>query len=348
MAEANIQVAEEQFKCSVCLEIFEHPVTIPCGHSFCMKCIEKYWHICDQYRCPHCRQLFNQKPILGKNIILVEFVENFKKAKLNPRSYAGPGDVPCDFCTGRKKKAVKSCLTCLASYCEKHIESHSEVVAFKRHKLVNAIANLEQKLCAEHHRVLDGFCRNDKTCICWFCTDKEHKSHDTVSAETERIEIQLDVNREVVESEKIFDELIQPIVKIRDEVIGMIRDIEKKELTKSEEPTKKMEQEIAELKRRNADLKQLSETEDHIHFLQHIHSVIALPEAEDIPGFTVDKDISFGTVRKAAAELKGRIQDMCKGELAMITKAVNEVAVQQSLLPPEPMDRAELLNCKSF
>ncbi|MGH0171531.1 UNVERIFIED_CONTAM: hypothetical protein FKN15_061424 [Acipenser sinensis] len=299
MAEANIQVAEEQFKCSVCLDIFEHPVTIPCGHSFCMKCIKNYWHICDQYRCPHCRQLFNQKPVLGKNIILVEFVENFKKAKLNPRSYAGRGDVPCDFCTGRKIKAVKSCLTCLASYCKKHIKSHSEVAAFKRHKLVNAIANLEQKLCAEHHRVLDGFCRNDKTCICWFCTDKEHKSHDTVSAETERIEIQ----EQLGETQTEIQQRIQ----------------------------KRLGEQL-ELKK-NVELCKV---------------VIALPEAEDIPGFTVDKDISFRTVRKAVAELKGRIQDMGKGELAMITKAVNEVAVQQSLLPPEPMDRAELLNCKSF
>ncbi|MGH0173767.1 UNVERIFIED_CONTAM: hypothetical protein FKN15_066291 [Acipenser sinensis] len=121
--------------------------------------------------------------------MLAEVVEKLKKTGLNPppaQGYAGPGDVSCDFCTGRKFKAVKSCLTCLASYCETHVKPHYEGAAFKRHKLINAIGNLEQKLCAEHQKVLEVFCRTDQTCICWRCTDEEHKSHDTVSAEAER------------------------------------------------------------------------------------------------------------------------------------------------------------------
>ncbi|MGH0134102.1 UNVERIFIED_CONTAM: hypothetical protein FKN15_042638 [Acipenser sinensis] len=121
--------------------------------------------------------------------MLAEVVEKLKKTGINPppvQSYAGPGDVPCDFCTGRKFKAVKSCLTCLASYCETHVKPHYEGAAFKRHKLINAIGNLEQKLCAEHQKVLDIFCRTDQTCVCVLCTDEDHKSHDTVSAEKER------------------------------------------------------------------------------------------------------------------------------------------------------------------
>ncbi|MGH0172322.1 UNVERIFIED_CONTAM: hypothetical protein FKN15_067244 [Acipenser sinensis] len=125
----------------------------------------------------------------NRNTMLAEVVEKLKQTGLNPppaQSYAGPGDVPCDFCTGRKFKAVKSCLTCLASYCETHVKPHYEGAAFKRHKLINAIGNLQQKLCAEYQKVLEVFCRTDQTCICLLCSDQEHKSHDTVSAETER------------------------------------------------------------------------------------------------------------------------------------------------------------------
>ncbi|MGH0173765.1 UNVERIFIED_CONTAM: hypothetical protein FKN15_066289 [Acipenser sinensis] len=192
MAEANILVAHDKFSCSVCLEILKDPVTIPCGHSYCMGCIKNCWDQTDHtgvYSCPQCRDTFTPRTVLRRNTMLAEVVEKLKKTGLNPppaQSYAGPGDVPCDFCTGRKFKAVKSCLTCLASYCETHVKPHSEVTPLKRHKLINAIGNLEQKLCAEHQKVLDIFCRTDQTCICWLCTDKEHKSHDTVSAEAER------------------------------------------------------------------------------------------------------------------------------------------------------------------
>ncbi|MGH0152773.1 UNVERIFIED_CONTAM: hypothetical protein FKN15_039158 [Acipenser sinensis] len=191
MAEANILVAEQQLLCAVCLEILKDPVAISCGHSYCMECIKNCF---DQtkhrrfYRCPQCRKTFIRRPVLCRNTILAEIAGEFKKRKLNPppQSYAGPGDVPCDFCTGRKFKAGKSCLTCLASYCETHVKSHYEGAAFKRHKLVNVIENLEQKLCAEHQKVFDVFCRTDQAFICWLCADKDHKSHDTVSAETER------------------------------------------------------------------------------------------------------------------------------------------------------------------
>ncbi|XP_058872578.1 tripartite motif-containing protein 16-like [Acipenser ruthenus] len=372
--------SEDQFSCSVCLELLKDPVAIPCGHSYCMGCIKNCWDQTDHtgvYSCPQCRETFTPRPVLGRNTMLAEVVEKLKKTGLNPppaQSYAGPGDVPCDFCTGRKFKAVKSCLTCLASYCETHVKPHSEVTPLKRHKLVNAIGNLEQKLCAEHQKVLEVFCRTDQMCICVLCIVKDHKSHDTVSAEKERsvkqkqlgetqTEIQQRIQErlketeelkqaveslkrsaciEIKESEKIFTELIRSIKKIHTEVIELIGANKKAAVNQAEGRMKKLEQEIAELRRRNAELKQLSETEDHIHFLQNFQSLCAPPEAGDLPSVTVNTDISFGAVRKAVSELKDHIEDFCKGELVKITTTVNEVAVY-SLQAPEPRNRAEFL-----
>ncbi|XP_058872499.1 tripartite motif-containing protein 16-like [Acipenser ruthenus] len=372
--------SEDQFSCSACLELLKDPVTIPCGHSYCMGCIKNCWDQTDHtgvYSCPQCRETFTPRPVLRRNTMLAEVVEKLKKTGLNPppaQSYAGPGDVPCDFCTGRKFKAVKSCLTCLASYCETHVKPHSEVTPLKKHKLINAIGDLEQKLCAEHQKVLEGFCRTDQTCICWLCTEKEHKSHDTVSAETERTgkqkqlgETQTEIQQriqerlketdelkqaveslkrsaciEIKESEKIFTELIRSIEKIHTEVIELIGANEKAAVNQAEGRMKKLEQEIAELRRRNAELKQLSETEDHIHFLQNFQSLCAPPEAGDLPSVTVNTDISFGAVRKAVSELKDHIEDFCKGELVKITKTVNEVAVY-SLQAPQLRNTAEFL-----
>ncbi|XP_058872591.1 tripartite motif-containing protein 16-like [Acipenser ruthenus] len=372
--------SEEHFNCPVCLELLKDPVTIPCGHSYCMGCIKNCWDQTDHtgvYSCPQCRETFTPRPDLRRNTMLAEAVEKLKKTGLNPppaQSYAGPGDVPCDFCTGRKFKAVKSCLTCLASYCETHVKLHYEGAAFKRHKLINAIGDLEQKLCAEHQRLCEVFCRTDQTCICLLCSQNEHKSHDTVSAEAERTlkqkqlgETQTEIQQriqerlkeieelkqaveslkrsaciEIKESEKIFTELIRSIEKIHTEVIELIGANEKAAVNQAEGRMKKLEQEIAELRRRNAELKQLSETEDHIHFLQNFQSLCAPPEAGDLPSVTVNTDISFGAVRKAVSELKDHIENFCKGELVKITTTVNEVAVY-SLQAPEPRNRAEFL-----
>ncbi|MGH0152764.1 UNVERIFIED_CONTAM: hypothetical protein FKN15_039149 [Acipenser sinensis] len=372
--------SEDEFSCPVCLEILKDPVTTACGHSYCMGCIKNCWDQTDHtgvYSCPQCRETFTPRPVLRRNTMLAEVVEKLKKTGLNPhpaQSYSVPGDVLCDFCTGRKFKAVKSCLICLASYCETHVKPHYEGAAFKRHKLVNAIGNLELTLCAEHQRLCEVFCRTDQICICLLCSQDEHKSHDTVSAEKERTEKQKQLGEtqteiqqriqerlkeveelkqaveslkksaciEIKESEKIFTELIRSIEKIHTKVIELIGANEKAAVNQAEGRMKKLEQEISELRRRNAELKQLSETEDHIHFLQNFQSFCVPPESGDLPSITVNTDISFGAVRNAVYELKDHIEDFCKGELVKITKTVNEVAAY-SLQAPEPRNRAEFL-----
>ncbi|KAI4901175.1 hypothetical protein NFI96_005918 [Prochilodus magdalenae] len=59
----------------------------------------------------------------------------------NPRC-AEPGDVVCDLCEGRKSRAYKSCMTCLASFCERHIRDHYTVEPLQRHLLVEVTKNL--------------------------------------------------------------------------------------------------------------------------------------------------------------------------------------------------------------
>ncbi len=71
-----------------------------------------------------------------------------------------------------------------------------------------------------------------------------------------------------MDSEKIFTDLIRCIERSRSEVTQLIRDQEKVEVSRAEEQLKRLEQEIEDLRKRNAELEQLSQTDHHIHFLQ--------------------------------------------------------------------------------
>ncbi|XP_056124406.1 tripartite motif-containing protein 16-like [Rhinichthys klamathensis goyatoka] len=347
MAEARISVDQDEFLCPVCLDLLKDPVAIPCGHSYCKICITGFWDQEDEkrvYSCPQCRQTFRPRPALAKNTMLAELVEKLKKTKLPADCYAGAGDVQCDVCTGRKHKAVKSCLVCLESYCQTHFDRHEEYFSRKPHKVTEATGRLQEMICQTHDKLLEVFCRTDQKCICVLCTMYEHKNHDTVSAAAQRTEKQKQLKetqrsfqqriqqrekdlqqlREAVEShkrsahtavedsERIFTELIRSIERSRSEATQRIRDQEKTAVSRAEERLERLEQEINDLRRRDAELEQLSHTQDHIRFLQSFQSLSAPPESTDVNDNPFSSLSSFDGVRESVRQLRDRLEDFCK------------------------------------
>ncbi|KAM9531076.1 tripartite motif-containing protein 16-like isoform 1-T1 [Salvelinus alpinus] len=381
MAQQGVLLDQDQFCCSVCLDLLKEPVTTACGHNYCKICIEGCW---DQdvlkgvYSCPQCRETFTPRPNLRKNNMLAEMVEKLKKTGLQAAPppalcYAGPGDVACDVCTGtRKQKALMSCLVCLASYCETHLQPHYESPAFKKHKLVKATAQLQEKICSHHDKLLEVYCRTDQQCICYQCVMDEHKGHDTVSAAAEMTEKQRQLGmsqkkvqqrfqqREkelknlqkavksfkrsaqaaVEDSDQIFTELIRCIERRSSEVKELIRAQEKAQVSQAEGLLEQLKQEIAELRKRSTELEQLSHTEDHIHFLQSYQSLSSISVSSDLPSIVVRPLQYFGDVSKTVSELREKLEDFLKGEWTKISTTVNIVDV---VLPPEPKTREQLL-----
>ncbi|KAM9349820.1 tripartite motif-containing protein 16-like [Symphorus nematophorus] len=380
MEQKGDQLDRESFSCSICQDLLKDPVTIPCGHSYCINCIKTHWDGEEEkkiYSCPQCRQTFTPRPVLMKNTMLAVLVEQLKKTGLQAapadHCYAGPEDVACDVCTGRKLKALKSCLFCLVSYCEKHLQLHYDVAPLKKHKLVEPSKKLQENICSRHDEVMKMFCRTDQQCICYLCSVDEHKGHDTVSAAAERTERQreLEVSRQniqqriqdrekdvkllqqeveainrsadkaVEDSEKIFTELIHLIQKRSSDVKQQVRSQQETEVSRVKELQEKLEQEITELKRKDAELKQLSHTEDHNQFLHNYPSLSALSEPTDSSSINIRPLRYFEDVTAAVSELGDKLQDVLSEKWTNVSPTVTEVDV---LLPqPEPKTRAGFL-----
>ncbi|XP_071018006.1 E3 ubiquitin-protein ligase TRIM21-like isoform X1 [Oncorhynchus clarkii lewisi] len=88
-------LSEEQFLCSVCLDVFTEPVSIPCGHNFCKACISEYWNSSVLCQCPLCKDTFNRRPDLKTNTTLRDVADHFKRMKVSDReeSSSKPGEV---------------------------------------------------------------------------------------------------------------------------------------------------------------------------------------------------------------------------------------------------------------
>ncbi|XP_029029974.1 tripartite motif-containing protein 16-like [Betta splendens] len=379
MAQTRVQLNQKTFSCSICLDLLNDPVTIPCGHSYCMNCIKKSWDEEDGkrlYSCPQCRQSFTPRPVLVKNTMLAELVEQLKKTGLQAAAadhcYAGPGDVACDVCTGRKLKAAKSCLMCLVSYCETHVQPHYNSSAFEQHKLVEPSQKLQENICSRHHRVKELFCRTHQQCICHLCPMDEHRGYGTVSAVAERTERQRELegsrqeiqqriqdrdkevkvlqqeveaisrsaDQTVENSEKIFTELIRLMEKRRSELKQQIRSQQETEVGRVKEVQEKLKQEITELKRRDAELEQLSHTEDHIQFLHIYPSLPALSGSTHSSRTNTRPLRYFEDVTAAVSELRDQIQEVLGTMCTNISLTVTEVEVLLSGPKAESKSRA--------
>ncbi|XP_039608621.1 E3 ubiquitin/ISG15 ligase TRIM25-like [Polypterus senegalus] len=381
MAEAQLCELQDEFTCSVCLDTLTDPVTIPCGHNFCLKCLTECWDQSQECSCPQCRENFTMRPALRRNTLLNEVIQKFKKTGISSppsQNYAGLGDVECDFCTRKKFRAVKSCLTCMASYCQTHLLPHYEVAAWKGHKLTDPDRDLKEKLCVEHQKSLEMFCKTDKTCICLMCGVTKHDGHKKVELEVERQEKQkqlgvtqseirrriekkekklkkmrravdkmkLSVKRVMREHEESFNNLIHCIEESHKKLTETIRKQEKRETEKTEGVMEQLKKEIKVLKRREAELNELSETKDHLHFLQTFSSRCVLPADGDLLSFTVTADFSSEDLLKQLSCLKKSLEKIGQWDILTWTPPGREAPVF-TLLAPEPQSREEFLQCES-
>nr|XP_055037847.1 tripartite motif-containing protein 16-like [Misgurnus anguillicaudatus] len=195
-----------------------------------------------------------------------------------------------------------------------------------------------------------------------------HKNHNTVTAVTERTEKQKLLKRNskqriqerekklqelrqtvdshkrsaqtaVEDSERIFTELIRSIERRRSEVTQLIRDQEKTAVSQAEGVMKRLEEEIDDLKRRDAELKQFLQTDDDIHFLQSFKSFSVTSGSSDVSSITVSSLLTFDDLGKSVSKLRDKLEDLCKDEIKRISDRVKSTEI----IYKEPTTREDFL-----
>uniref|UniRef100_A0A8C5N844 Tripartite motif-containing protein 16-like n=1 Tax=Gouania willdenowi TaxID=441366 RepID=A0A8C5N844_GOUWI len=307
MAQEGADLYGETFSCSICLNLLKEPVTVPCGHSYCRTCISSFWDgeaVKNSYSCPQCREAFTPRPVLGKSTMLAEVVEKINKSRRH--------DAPA----------------------------------------------------------VERYATAEDVCICFLCSMDEHKGHDTVSAAAERTEkqrelqesradiqkniqdreedvellkqqvktINVSADQTVEHNEQMFSELIRLLQDRRSELKKEVRSKQQTEVSAVRALQEKLEQEISELKKRDAELQQLSHTEDHIQFVLSYSSLSALSVSTHSSIITGPENC-FEEVTAAVSELREHLHKVLMEDWTKVCHTVERVDVLQ----PEPTSRAGFL-----
>ncbi|XP_065150261.1 E3 ubiquitin-protein ligase TRIM39-like [Paramisgurnus dabryanus] len=336
LSSSSVSLSEE-LQCCICLDVFSDPVTTPCGHNFCSICLKQCWDNSQIYSCPYCKETFNKRPEININTTLREVTLIFKEKFSLRRS-----EVLCDICDERKLKALKSCLTCQASYCETHLEPHQRVLNLKKHKLLDPVENIKDYICEKHERPLELFCRDDQTRVCVFCTDGDHKNHNTVPLEeeskekkTQLMKTQTDIQQmiqkrikkiqdikhsaelrkrsgeqEKAASVEVFSDLIRSIERCQTELLETMEEEQKAAEKQDEDLIKDLEQEITELKLRDSELEKITHSEDHLHLVQiDPSSLYRVPDMKNWSEISMKTHVSVETLRRALTQLQEALNE---------------------------------------
>lgn len=304
---------EDELTCSICLCLFENPVSLICGHSFCANCLEATWNdSISSLSCPHCRMAFPNKPELKKNTVLSAVLDAYRiKAGVSEPVKEhfevikkDPDEIKCDNCM--EAKAVKTCLTCMASYCEDHVRPHRENAIFRAHQLSDPLPDLMERLCSDHGKLMELYCNQHQSCICTTCLQDMHKGCEFITADERRFKQKADLTDKLnildVKTDKnqqVITQMKEQQIKLKDQAATRKRileaeyrqiremiDRDEKEamLTIDKEQEKGQSKLVSLIKKFNENVEKMSRTKSEINILlDQSQSLAFLKASVDLP-----------------------------------------------------------------
>uniref|UniRef100_A0A3Q3G6U6 E3 ubiquitin-protein ligase TRIM39-like n=1 Tax=Labrus bergylta TaxID=56723 RepID=A0A3Q3G6U6_9LABR len=304
MSAASWLLTEDQFLCSICLEVFDDPVTIPCGHNFCKKCITEHWKADAPCQCPNCKKDFNTKPELYVNTFIAEMAAQFRRSNLEDRMCERHGKTLEMFC---KNDQMCVCLLCAVLDHKTHdVVPLKEEYEEKKAELGKKEVEIEQMIQKRRLKI------------------QEIKHSVELSDEN--------AEREMAEGVQVLTALKESVERSQVEFIDTIKEKQRKTEKQAEGFIKELEQEISELEKRSVDVEQLSRSEDHLELLQSFSSLNTSQSTKDWTEVRVHPPSYEGAVVRAVSQLKETLSKQMKMFEAEL-KRVQQYEVDVTLDP---------------
>uniref|UniRef100_A0A8C4QV43 Uncharacterized protein n=1 Tax=Eptatretus burgeri TaxID=7764 RepID=A0A8C4QV43_EPTBU len=171
-------VRSDELQCVVCFDLYKEPITLPCGHSFCRVCIEKYWETWD---CPNCRAVYPIKPNCKKNVTLASLVEQMKA---RPGEKLRTGEkVEEPRCTEHRRTIQLYCkddesLMCVMCTAGQH-QNHNVVAVEIVHDELKIMVHCETQKC-ERLNVLKRIVKKVDGRVCQMVLSERERDSDSV------------------------------------------------------------------------------------------------------------------------------------------------------------------------
>uniref|UniRef100_A0A8P4GRT3 Uncharacterized protein n=1 Tax=Dicentrarchus labrax TaxID=13489 RepID=A0A8P4GRT3_DICLA len=296
---------EKTLKCPVCQDFFTDPVTLPCGHDFCLTCIQAVWETDGPnegpFFCPECQVFLPSDLNLEKNTSLQTKVMDFttnrpSTAELQTttpsRATKSSSTIHCDHCIQTPSVAIRTCLTCDASLCQAHALLHQQRSALRDHTVVEVTGDPLSLKCREHRDELKLFCMEERVPVCCLCVlvgvHKNHKASQLHEACTDFKKSAADFRERV--SDKYSR--IRVVLDGDERLMMQIIDAEETYMTEWLEAQRGiMEAQIKEIDSLRASSKSLLQETNHLRFLQQITAQNLCDPVDLAPIQKVDKHL---------------------------------------------------------
>ncbi|XP_073667877.1 nuclear factor 7, brain-like [Paramisgurnus dabryanus] len=336
-------------QCSMCKNLTEDLVTLSCGHTFCESCLNQHINMSDP-QCPQCHQAPRR-------------VEMDDLSHINTDER---GEILCDICEkNRKFIAVNSCLTCLLSYCERHLKPHQSMERLKGHRLIDPVERWDERACGDHGRPLELYCTRDECCICALCVKP---GVDVITVVTERqrreakqqrtiVELEsmikkgakkiqdledrvrknvAEINREQTEIKKVFAAVIDAVRRAEEKLLAPLEDGRRSLEREMEEKTQKIQEDMQKYKKMIDRLNQTQNEEDDIIFLQSYPTVPA--QLRDDWRVAIDTELNFGSMRNTTTSvltsIRTQLENLCFIEITRIQRFLVDVILDKETAHP--------------
>ena len=226
----------EEVSCSVCSDLFTDPKHLSCLHSFCLKCLKRWYETGgggDAIRCPKC-QTFSQVPASGDlKDLPTSFYLNGLIDVLAIKECSNT-QVTCGNCD-KKSSEASYCFQCCIFYCEKCLLGHNIMRDKKEHRVL-AVKEFQDRdyedvlkrpvFCSRqgHQKEeLKLFCKECETAVCQTCVMLDHKVHKLTLIEEEAANQRLEIKTVIETQRHNLDEKMNVVAKLDEDYAKVIQ-----------------------------------------------------------------------------------------------------------------------------